>query len=78
MRTGERCQCGGRMRTYKTRTQGCRRTRYLKCDLCGETGKEPVRLDAEGYPIRVPAAGTHFVETMEQRETMSAWTEPTR
>ena len=56
MRSGDRCDCGGTMRTYRTITRGARRTRYLRCDRCGGTGKEIVGLDPLGRP-EIPLPG---------------------
>ena len=52
MRSLDRCsQCGlGSMITYKTSSKGLSRTRYLRCDGCGEHGKEILRIDHLGRP----------------------------
>ena len=39
------------MRVYKTITNGLSRTRYLRCTLCDETGKEILRVDHLGRPL---------------------------
>lgn len=53
MRTGDTCPtCGtGTMRRYKTKTVGLNRTRYLKCDRCGATGKHSTAVDAKGRDV---------------------------
>ena len=55
MRSGDKCDCGGTMRTYRTITRGARRTRYLRCDRCRSTGKEIVAVDPLGRPELLPA-----------------------
>ena len=44
------CQAG-RMQTYKTRTVGVTRVRYLKCSACKATGHEQLRVDDLGRTI---------------------------
>ena len=39
------------MKTYKAITNGLSRTRYLRCTLCDETGKEILRVDHLGRPL---------------------------
>lgn len=41
----------GRMLTYKTRTVGATRVRYLKCSACQVTGSEQLRIDDLGRTI---------------------------
>jgi hypothetical protein len=51
MRSGDLCEsCQvGVMKRYKTMPiVGMNRTRYLKCDCCGCTGKELTRVDELG------------------------------
>ena len=52
MRSLDRCLvCEvGSMRVYKTFTTGLHRRRYLKCDSCGQTGKEWFAVDHLGRP----------------------------
>ena len=59
MRSGDRCDCGGTFKTYRTITRGARRTRYLRCDRCGGTSKEILAVDPLGRPeIPLPAVVT--------------------
>lgn len=53
MRSLDRCQqCEvGRMRTYKTRSIGFNRVRYLKCEFCKAKGREQFSIDAQGRPV---------------------------
>ena len=53
MRSLDRCEvCGlGRMMTYKTKTMGAARKKYLKCDHCGENDSEPCGADDLGRSI---------------------------
>ena len=53
MRSLDRCeQCGlGSMKTVTTRSTGLSRVRYLRCDNCGETGKEILRIDHRGRQV---------------------------
>jgi uncharacterized Zn finger protein len=50
MRSLDRCpSCGvGRMTSYTCRTRGSMRTTYLKCDNCGQTGKQLSKVDHIG------------------------------
>lgn len=44
-----RCSvCHGRQRVYTTRTAGLSRLRYLRCDNCGATDKQILRLHPDG------------------------------
>lgn len=56
MQNLDRCnECQrGRMRIYKTRTVGSSRTRFLKCDVCGATGKETFKVDHLGRVVISP------------------------
>ena len=56
----DRCeQCeGGRFRRYCTRTFGNNRTRYLKCDKCGETDQEVFKVDHFGRVVIYPFGST--------------------
>lgn len=53
MRSRDRCpDCArGRMLTYKTRSTGSLRVRYLKCSACGRTGQEVLQVDFLGREI---------------------------
>lgn len=50
---GDPCQkCrSGIMERRSTRTNGLRRTRYLRCDVCGETGKQVTVVDSKGRDV---------------------------
>lgn len=50
MRSLDACpQCQtGRMITYRTVSRGLNRRKYLKCNFCGHTGKESVRINQFG------------------------------
>lgn len=65
MRSQDRCKCGiGRFTSYCSRTRGSLRTTYLKCDNCGETGKQLSRVDHIG---RI----TSFLSTSDSMPTVS-------
>ena len=51
MRSGEQCECGGRMRVYCSRTIGMSRVRFLKCSNCDATDRESVGVDDLGRSI---------------------------
>lgn len=45
------CTCGGRFKTYSTRTIGMTRLKYLRCDQCRGTASVSVRVDGCGKEI---------------------------
>jgi len=62
-----RCKCGGRQNVYRSMTSGLRRTRYLRCTKCQETGKSVITLDKDGYETEppemgLPDAGNNIIE----------------
>ena len=60
MRSLDRCEvCQvGTMKTVTARSIGLSRTRYLKCNNCGETGKEILRIDHRGRQVLISEVGT--------------------
>src|SRR6056297_2957276 len=72
----KRCHCGGRMLVYASKTQGLRRTRYRRCESCGDTQKQIVTLAADGHPqdekTGLLAASTDIMDCPECGRTMAA------
>ena len=71
----KRCTCGGRWKVYCSRTQGLRRTRYLRCRKCEQTTKQIVSVDAEGYeveeiPTQLLRRSTNILELIPGSHTM--------
>jgi hypothetical protein len=48
-----RCQCGGKLKVYSTRTIGCVRVRYCRCEVCGSLSKYNVDIDAKGFVVKI-------------------------
>ena len=46
------------MKTVTTRSTGLSRKRYLRCNNCGETGKEILRIDHRGRQVFILEVGT--------------------
>lgn len=61
-----RCSCGGVAKVYSTKTRGLHRTRYLRCENCGDTSKQRVAIAADGRAKDLlPMASTKIVECRE-------------
>ena len=60
MRSLDRCEvCRfGQMKTVTTRSKGLSRKRYLRCNNCGSTGKEILRIDHLGRQVFILDSGT--------------------
>lgn len=66
MRSLDRCQvCSiGKMLTYRSLRVGFRLRKYLKCNHCGETGKEIIPIDHLGRPIYANVVATSGNSTL--------------
>lgn len=68
MRTGDPCTVcyHGVMKRRSTRTVGTTRTRYLKCDKCGHTGKQYTKVDELGRDVLLILVSDRIQESNQQ------------